>query len=76
MGLEPATLGVTGRYSKQLSYHRVFMGFTNDWISIKCSIWNQLHWDERFIECLMIADNSRSSIENLYLNFGEVGFFR
>ena len=23
-GLEPATLGVTGRYSNQLSYHRVF----------------------------------------------------
>lgn len=22
-GLEPATLGVTGRYSNQLSYHRV-----------------------------------------------------
>ena len=24
-GLEPATLGVTGQYSDQLSYHRVFL---------------------------------------------------
>ncbi len=25
-GLEPATLGVTGRYSNQLSYHRIVVG--------------------------------------------------
>ena len=26
-GLEPATLGVTGRYSNQLSYHRVYINY-------------------------------------------------
>ena len=34
-GLEPATHGVTGRYSNQLNYRTIFSYFDNDSIKIR-----------------------------------------
>ena len=46
-GLEPATPGVTGRYSNQLNYHSIFASFCNDPDRYQC---NRLEPETRMLK--------------------------